>query len=158
MNDNRKIKFRVWYSKENKMYYPKFYAFENDTITWDWNGGDFAKYSRFYQQFTGILDNQGKELYEEDIVSVYDPYNIFVVKFGKVIRDVLLYNHKTTFSHKKNYNKLELNSFYFESIYDKKAYFSITENEFGENDLKGTKIIGNTFENPELLKQLQLKL
>ena len=97
----------------------------------------------FWMQYSGIKDKNDVELYEHDIVYVIEPTNLFEIKFGKIVREVISYNGETTF-------KLEFNSFYFESLLDNKQYLSITENQFGQHDLESTVLVGNRFENPEL--------
>ena len=97
------------------------------------------------QRFAGIKDRDEKDIFEGDIVSVYDKENLFVVKFGTVSRNVQTYDRQSILN-------LDFNCFYFESLIDGRKYFSITNNHFGERDLKGTVIVGNIFENPELLK------
>jgi uncharacterized phage protein (TIGR01671 family) len=97
-----------------------------------------------WMQYMDACDMDGVRLCEGDIIQVYEPDNKFIIRFGKIERDVLSYNGDNTF-------KVEINGFYFESIADKKAYLSITENHFGEHDLRGTKKIGDIFQNLEIL-------
>ena len=65
---NRTIKFRAW-SIENKKMYPV------DGFTCNWNRSFVTKTSELVikkdnilMQFTGLLDCEGKEIYESDIV------------------------------------------------------------------------------------------
>ena len=95
-------------------------------------------------QYTGLKDKSNKEIYEGDIVSVYDEANLFIVRFGKITRRVISHDGQSD-------NLLEFNTFYFEAIDNHKPYQSIVKNTYGEHDLNGTTIIGNIFENPELL-------
>lgn len=87
----------------------------------------------------GAQDKNGKDIYEGDIVKVLD--NLFQVKFGKIRREVIGYDDKPRF--------LEFNTFYFESLVDKRPYFSIVTHE--QNDLDITEVVGNIYENPDKL-------
>lgn len=95
-------------------------------------------------QYTGIKDMCNEEIYEGDVVAVTDEDNKFVIKYGKIIRNVVSYDGKQILP-------LEINGFYFEALDNKKAYFSITNNTCGEHGLQRTWILGNKYENPELL-------
>jgi len=145
----RETKFRIWDTTNHCFVYSDekegncFLIKLNGEVT-DGNG---RHYDETYpiQQFAGIKDNVGADIYEGDIVKVYDSRNLFQIKFGKVTRSVEAHTRK------ENY-LLELNTFFFESLENKLPFFSIINNERGEHDLKGTRIVGNIFENPELLK------
>ena len=138
MNTNRELKFRTWY-KDQMVYSDNYGTTEHlyeffEIPAYDMNN---------VMQYTGLKDKHGNEIYEGDIVSVIDDNNIFVVKFGKVFRDIVGHDTNTVFP-------VELNTFYFES--EGRAYFSITKNSWGKHDLEDTIIIGNIFENKGLLK------
>lgn len=106
-------------------------------------GNPFAYFDGLiWLRYMNVKDIDGIELCEGDVVQVYEPDNKFIIRFGKIEREIVSYNSDKTF-------KVEINGFYFESMIDKRAYLSITENQFGEHDLKGTKILGNIYENPE---------
>lgn len=93
----------------------------------------------------GRVDKDGQEIFEGDIVNVYRPGNNFIIRYGCVQRQVISHTGGNVFP-------VEFNGFYFEAIDNGLPYFSITENDLGEHDLLGTRIIGNIYENPEFLK------
>ena len=154
----RKLKFRVWDSNSRKMILQDggFGVFHADPfltlcIGAKMDGGkDDCAGDIEIMQFSGLEDKNGVDIYEGDIVSVYDRENLFEVCFGKIERKVVGYNDNSIYT--VEINRLEFNGFYFRSLKDGKAYLSIVNNAFGEHDLNGTEIIGNIFENEDLLK------
>lgn len=137
----REIKLRVWQPEQKQFYY--------------WSVGDnadnFNEVATYYksnpQQFTGLLDKQGKEIYEGDILLVgYEP-----------TRD-------------ENENGEEIDSYtetwkqevkwspsgvvlYAPTGHDFWGEFSSTTLEWATGDGEyEVEAIGNIYENPELLK------
>ncbi len=119
---NRQIKFRAWDKTEKKMLNWHEYSDEiKDAIPYD--AGDEWTENCEVMQFTGLLDKNGKEIYEGDIVKA-----------------------ENGFEHVKNYYNVEVK-------------FSTYQN--GVSECAGTvylaldrEIIGNIFENPELVKTI----
>jgi len=124
----REIKFRAWDKKFKKMIIP-------DAV---WKSGDISYDTRFYSkddiiliQCTGLKDKNGEEIYEGDIVERYGV--LYQVKFGQFV-DV------------KGYCQCGFYLYDFEEdiILGNLGYSFIEDNPL--------KVIGNIFENPELLK------
>jgi uncharacterized phage protein (TIGR01671 family) len=126
--NNRIIKFRVWDEIGKNMYYPDGDISLNNQIAGNYliikqplqeNIGWLENEDIIISQFTGLLDKNGKEIYEGDIVK-----NIHFEEKYEVV-----YNINT-------------------------ASFELWDNNFRLNamDIWGNKnIIGNIYENPELL-------
>ena len=122
---NRIIKFRIW-DKVSKSYVnPNLFIFTNkfqDSLGLNhiFNPINCPEY--IIQEFTNLVDVNGKEIYEGDIC-IDNSGEIYHVEFFKDVWG-------TAF---------RLNQF-------KKGWF------FGGDVSKQIKVIGNMFENPELLK------
>lgn len=114
----REIKFRAWDGKE------MLHEFSNSSDLNEFLGGGNNGLYKF-MQFTGLLDNNGKEIYEGDIVRYenmsYDPSE------GDAPYD-------------------------FSQIEWKDFYWCYAEGCINEVESKDFEIIGNIYENPELLK------
>lgn len=115
-------------------------------------------------QFTGLVDKNGKEIYEGDVVSWYaleyqdrdlfeEPSSFIVKQEEEVVFDCggFSVKHDTEFPLKyltEDYRITNPVSTIFEYTYNKDEYPFIKN----ENDLCFCEIIGNIFDNPELLK------
>lgn len=124
----RQIKFRVW--KDGKMTYSDefvhFYEFF-ETLTDEENN---------CQQFTGLLDKNNKEIYEGDIVSQFiSPHIANEDEFTKWVE-----NGKPTI---KIYRLVKYDGFIIRPFSESPTY---------PLEPKDIEVIGNIFENPELLK------
>jgi len=82
-----------------------------------------------FQQFTGLLDKNGKEIYAGDIVTGITVFSGF--KNGEVDSEIFDFTGVITF---------------------KDGSFQCDSADFPLNCYENIKVIGNIFENPELLK------
>lgn len=115
----REIKFRAWEKSEKRMIsgqplnrvIANYYSLENN----EWADLEIM-------QFTGLLDKNGKEIYEGDIVTLYDPYTK-----SQHITEVIWDDVNCRFAMKYTFVDFD---------------FSITDE---------IEVIGNIYENPELI-------
>jgi uncharacterized phage protein (TIGR01671 family) len=113
---NRPIKFRIWDEK--------YHCWERGLMVYAEN---IICQGRIFTQFTGLLDKNGKEIWEGDIVK----YRYKFDEHGYVqnLKDVIKWNEDC-------------------------AAFGIGDDWvlFSDYGLSGIEVIGNVFENPELIK------
>jgi uncharacterized phage protein (TIGR01671 family) len=123
MNNRRKLKFRVWDHQEN--------IFESDSSFWIYQSGeldhDFKRTNNgeyTVQQFTGLEDKNGKEVFEGDIIIVtYDMDGEIETYLSPVVFEDGAFGDK------------------FDCFF---SYSFIPSFQM--------EVLGNIFENPELLK------
>lgn len=93
----------------------------------EYNGTEIIDYT--LMQSTGLLDINGKEIFEGDVVRV-DDYKNIVVKFGKI-------------EHEENYGDIVI----YQGL---NLYLG---GGYPEAVMSKHEIIGNVYENPELLEE-----
>jgi len=141
----REIKFRVWDSQKKCMYGARQLYWENDG-TFDFYKGSGIKMDvslgDALMQYTGLKDKNGVEIYEGDIVKNHwhnvlgkDIGSIWEVKFGEYDNSDLEWGSPGL-------------GFYCESPTE---YRQNTPTEIPTDEDNGIEVIGNIYENPELL-------
>ena len=137
----REIKFRAWDKLNKDMFNVESINFQERRVY-----KDTVSYCKFenidLMQYTGLKDEYGDEIYEGDIVKFKDCsidgtkefYNIGVIeREGK--RDELV-----------------ISQLIFE-----KSYFTENYMDFINETFELSEIIGNIYENPELLKEKEVR-
>lgn len=117
----REIKFRTWYKPESKFYFGKD-ACAFPEFTYSWRDGNRNNY--IIQQYTGLKDKNGVEIYEGDIIRCKS-FDGWFDKIG------YYYNMEV------KYQTLESGDSQLSGF----LYINIDR-----------EVVGNIFENPELLK------
>ena len=122
----RTIKFRAWDTREEKMDYDPEYNSLSENIN---DSFTFSK-GIIWMQFTGLLDKNGKEIYEGDIV--LGKYNAEGAHYNTEEKNIVV-----------EYDKGTCGFFPFADYdVDCGADFQVAE----------SMVVGNIYENPDLLK------
>ena len=132
---SREIKFRVWDANLKRWLIDL--TIQNGHTSFSWQGpADCDGKNLVWQQFTNLFDKNGIEIYEGDIIKLdRNKHSVFVVDFGSY-KDQEDYGH-TGFGLRRGSKKDRL--------------FGFGDDFDGEVN-KTCEIIGNIFENPDLIK------
>lgn len=147
---NRKINFRVW-DKEREGFLHKV-DIDSDIIyadtKWYIHGGHALDDNYVMQQYTGLKDKNGKEIYEGDIITTY------IKRWDSNEEKYCLVNDKFTGS-----PELKIGHVWYANPCEYIAEWAVSFNHLYSEDsipyskTQSVEIIGNIYETPELLKQ-----
>lgn len=129
LNRDREIKFRAWDKEKKKMIVEP--PLRNSYGKWIVEYEDVIKENIELMQFTGLLDKNGKEIYEGDVLSPTREHKFKQPPIG--LKCVVVWDeHYLTFSNLKD---------------------NVGDGEYllCESTKKHWEVIGNIYENPELL-------
>ncbi len=143
---NRIIKFRAWDTKRSKMFSAEEMGADELQLNPDGRGffnssEKDPRFSQYYShmiplQLTGLLDKNGKEIYEGDIVkSITDTDNGY-----------------KSFHQEQNCEVRYMGSSYKYGANEDSWWHDLCGSEMSGNKNLLLEIIGNIYENPELLK------
>lgn len=131
----REIKFRAWDKNDNKMFLPHSFYLLNGRL--DDFGGD--KY--IFMQYTGLKDKNGKEIYEGDIMGGEDSAFVGIIEYGTL----------ESFTGFASTEDDEYNTYLtYTGIH---LVCSDGESDSYIDKIIDLAVIGNIYENPELLKE-----
>ena len=136
--NNRELKFRAWDNSLKKFKYPELW---DSTMPRNWK--DWYD----LQQFTGLKDKNGKDIYEKDVCKIL--YTDWISKSNDDPRTIEQYMDDIA-----KIGVIE---------YSQDGFYFVTKDRYGDDNYShifpGThgfiKVIGNIYENPELLTPLQ---
>lgn len=124
----RDIKFRAWDKKEKKMIWKKEYftlqsALKEDISFFGFVANKYYIMDFEFMQFTGLHDKNGKEIYDGDILQLDNEKRVY----WQVVQD--------------NRND-----------FPRGWTIKSTHPQYSHPEVSRLEIIGNTYENPELLE------
>jgi len=134
----REFKFRVWHKKESR------YLGRISFLEWIESEEDLDMKDVVVHQFTDLKDKNGKEIYEGDIL-----------KFDPDIRDLMGYNFiYSNLGHVWIYSLADGVTISYNHPYSEMSdsWSYIVARGIDENRPLSYEVVGNIFENPELLK------
>ena len=120
---NREIKFRVWDVKQNRW-------LDNESIEKLHYNYNYSEENLIFQQYIGMNDKNGKDIYEGDIV-----------------------RYKVKYYFDKEYNRIDIVNFIMGEFTPIPKNHIVEDDDFYSVYISDYEVIGNIYENPELIKK-----
>ena len=149
----REIKFRAWLKEKKEMIdnaRPDFFCKQLHYLRGNSAGGQdvlgVSTEDIELMQYTGLKDKNNKEIYEEDIVKLRANHGIGVIKYYEIYEGDVLSNGND----EKPYKVIFENGSFraeFEGDFEEYSFYLI------DIVAQHCEIVGNIYENPELLKE-----
>ncbi len=146
---NRVIKFRIW-DLRAKIFTDVFsadFAFEMVRKFTGKENNFLDKY--VFQQFTGLKDKNNIEVYEGDILLIPDEWTEPILDDGSGPRETFNHLSEVVYDEKLGSFGAQVKE---NGDYVKKGFYSFLE-MFGDIGYEKLEVLGNIFENPELLHE-----
>ncbi len=148
--NRREIKFKVWCKENEEFIQFNKMGFSEDGSLWYAQGVDeneeetdppyFENQNDWeLMQYTGLKDNNGVEIYEGDILKTFSNINKYTDSFAEDIEPK--FEHTT----------IVRDGACFKTTYKKRPSYVLNEN--GGSMVEHMEVIGNIYENPELLER-----
>lgn len=135
------IKFRAWDKTHKEMsYITDLYWFEQEGVHDGGGNGHYTNYE--LMPFSGIHDKNGKEIYKGDIVLTQERYDRPYSKTRKSKRHIGVVEYEV-------YGCRGFHEYRAEWVVKVKDYGKFVHGSWG--DFYDCEVIGNIYENPELL-------
>lgn len=149
---NREIKFRAWFEKEKRMIEVNDLVLSGEKPKGYWKDKGMYGNSTIVMQYTGLTDKEGVEVYEGDIVLANGIESVLDYDFSEARKYV-----SPTIQDSRHFEKRRSEyKVYWQDNFLQFSFMSLSEPKHSINSdvsKREVEVIGNIFQNPELLNQ-----
>jgi len=150
----RPIRFRVWHKADGMVYFGQNNAYHITLNGNLWDGEDeyqmLLDCGYILMQFTGLLDKNGKEIWEGDIISCRVTTD---GRGSEMVSSTWVKDRKTGGYYRDEKRVIEFRNGAFRQCYpNNPSGYGWTIKDFNVEDVR-FEVIGNIYSNPDLLKE-----